>query len=408
MITTNHKWNIRPVPAIHLRAWSTTGSIVLLCLLCFVFEFALLSFRLDQAPDLFADEALYTSAANNIGAGRGLIENTGITFVWHPPLFPLLAAGYLKLSGLVDGDPIAQIYALRYMNAAAGALTAAMLFLIGWRIRGRLCGVIVALLFCLDPYVQRINRRTMLETIAALLLVVGIWFFLDRLNKQRHASRYTLATGVAIALAALVKEFMLFSLLVLIIFAVVYRRDHIRRVLVVCLTAISIYGLYPLWIYIHGDWARYEPMKTRQLFRLFSRLVGHSPATQSPVSTAHISLWETVTATMLPYAFSYLLIVVGSLLALAIIARSLVGRRQVGEEMCFVALWVLVADLMIGTSMIFGQGSDQFFYLVSVPIIVLVGTQLANRWGNIGHVLDRCVAAVARVGGVLLEYDNIY
>ena len=355
----------------------TRRQIALLCALFFLLELAILSFRISQAPDLFADEAFYTSIGNNIAAGRGLVENTGITFVWHPPLFPLIAAGYLKLTGLVDADPIVQIYALRQMNAIAGALTAALLFAIGWRTRGRLCSIAVALLFCLDPYVQRINRRTMLETVAALLLIVGVWFFLRGLNERRHGARYAVATGVAIALAALVKEFMLFGLLVMLIFAALYRRDQIKRVGLASITALLVYGLYPLWIFFIGAWPAYAEMKTRQLFRLFSGLVKHAPAAAAPVNAPRISLWENVTATMLPYAFSYMMIAAGSLLALIIIGRSLIRRRHVREDIALVALWVLIADLLIGTSMVFGQGSDQFFYLVSVPVIILVGAALA-------------------------------
>lgn len=366
----------RPVP-----------SIVLLSVLFVLFECALLSFRLTRAPDLFADEALYTSIGNNIAAGRGLIEDTGITFVWHPPLFPLLAGGYFKLLGFVDSEPIRQIYALRYMNVGAAALTAVLLLLIGWRIRGRLCGAIVALIFCLDPYVQRINRRAMLETVAALLLVAGIWFFFCGLNTRRAGYRYALAAGVTLGLAALTKEFMAFGLLVLFIFVILYRRNQIRNVLIAGLAAVATYAVYPLWIYSSGNWPAYADMKTRQVFRLFSKLVSQAPAAvqaQSSVSKPRISLWENVMATMPPYAFSYTMIVGGSILALVIIGLSLLRQRQQQQEGIYlIAIWVLVADLLVGTSMVFGRGSDQFFYLVILPVIILVGVSMAPLVGQV-------------------------
>src|SRR6266511_4827828 len=100
----------------------------LLCGFFICLTFALLSYRINVAPDLFADEGLYYTVGHNIAMGQGLRELNGEVFVWHPPLYPLIEAAYLKLFGLVGAQPISAIYRLRLINVLAATLTTGLLF----------------------------------------------------------------------------------------------------------------------------------------------------------------------------------------------------------------------------------------------------------------------------------------
>ena len=120
-------------------------------------------YRLEQAPDLFADEGLYYIVGANVARGRGLTDLFGALFFWHPPLYMLVEALFLKLRGLEFGDPLVAVLALRQINVVYSALTAICLYLLGRRLHSERAGLLMAALFIIDPYIQRINRRNMLE-----------------------------------------------------------------------------------------------------------------------------------------------------------------------------------------------------------------------------------------------------
>jgi hypothetical protein len=360
---------------------------------------SLLAFRLQRAPDLFADEGLYASVSANLAAGRGLVENSGRPFIWHPPLFMIAGGGLLWASGAADAGPIGQILALRQLSVLAAAVTVGALFALGWRIGGRACAVAAALLFALDPYIQRINRRAMLEPLAGALGVVALWLALDALGRPRWLPR-ALAAGFVFGLAALTKEIMLLGPAAVVLYAALFRRERLGRAGVVAGAAAAVYGVYPLGIAAAGLWPAYADMKTRQLFRLVSKLAGAPapPPTGTVVTGARVSVWENLLMTAPPYFWSYVLIAVGGLL----IARIAYGvlpwaRWRPGPALLLTAIYAALNYLVVGASFVFGNGSDQFFYYVIVPATLLVGWGLVALWrwagASAGPRLRRALAA---------------
>lgn len=51
-------------------------------------------------PGVSADATKYLSTAENIASGRGFFDHTGRPLLWWPPLYPLVLAGLVKLTGM--------------------------------------------------------------------------------------------------------------------------------------------------------------------------------------------------------------------------------------------------------------------------------------------------------------------
>lgn len=361
-----------------LRAWDglLAAALIMLVAAC------LLAFRLERAPDLFADEGLYASVSNNLADGRGLVENGGKAFIWHPPLYPLVGAGFLRLGGLADAGPVEQILALRAVSVLAAAGIAGLIFALGWRLRGMAGAVAASLLFTFDPYIQRINRRSMLEPLATLFALLGVFLYVCAIERRRWLA-FALAAGVAFGLAGLTKEFLLVGPAAILLFALLFRRDQLARAGVIGAAAAATYAFYPAWVYAAGLWPAYAAMKSAQLTRLASKLLGAPPPRTAGAPTTGVSLWENLLMTAPPYFWSYVLIAVGGLL----IARVAYGclpraRWRPGAGLLVVALWAALNYLVVVVSMVFGRGSDQFFYYMIVPATLLAGWGLAalDEW----------------------------
>lgn len=354
----------------------------ILCLLFFCFDLIIQSYRITFAPDLFADEGAYYVVGRNLAAGLGLTQIDGTIFVWHPPLYMLLQAMVLKLFGLVDADPVVAILHLRLINVTASAFTAALLFLIGYRLKGRRTGVVIALLFCLDPYVQRINRRNMIETVAMLLVVLGVYLYMSQLHAKRYRITAAVLIGFVCGLAILTKEVMAVGLVILLCFALLFQREHLKQACVSAATAFAVYSVYPIWLFMSGSQQPYLDMKVSQLFRFVARLVYQTSTEKSDPATASanaplvtggsISFWQSASINLVPYAFSYITLLVAAGLALLL----LIGRRSQEERL--IATWLIVLYAFIGVGVVAGKISDQFFYYLIVPALVVVGYVIAK------------------------------
>jgi 4-amino-4-deoxy-L-arabinose transferase-like glycosyltransferase len=157
---------------------------------------------MQAGPDLFADEGLYYFVGRSVALGRGLVAfaDQG-TFYWHPPLFMLAEAAWIKLNGLASLDVVTAIYDVRRFNLLCSAGSAAVLLLLGWRLLSWRAGLVMAVLYAADPYIQRINRRAMLETLGMLLVLLALYIL--GAGGQRLSRRRAIAAGVCFGLAGL-------------------------------------------------------------------------------------------------------------------------------------------------------------------------------------------------------------
>lgn len=374
---------------------------VLLGLLAFALGFGLTAWRIDQAPDIFTDEIIYTRLGVRVAGEGALVWDSGEPFLVHPPLYFLAEGLYLYLAGDPStplygaGDIFASVYAARLLNAFFAGLTAALLFFTGQRLRSRWLGLFLVALFVLDPFALRINRRAMLETLAAFLSLLGVFLLLKRQDESAPtALRRALLAGLAFGLGLLAKELTLVSLLSLLPFGAwellrslqVGRRISLSGLLpdlapiasfgVAALT----YSLYPLWVFAGGNWFRFAAEKALAMERLLGlvQITGWN--------RPGISFIDLLLRRLADYGSSYLLLACGGLAALWLLWM---GRNSANGRL--LGAWGLVAYPFFTFVALFGSGNDQFFYFLLVAAIVLIGYALTVpiRWRQPRHVAAR-------------------
>lgn len=396
------------------RYWLAADLLALTLL--FLLAFGAVAWNLDRAPDVFTDEILYTRAGTRLAAEGALVWDSGRPLVVHPPLYFLLEAAYLQLSG----DPAAQLYAVgdifaavahaRYLNAIFAGLTAALLYWLGQRLHSRKLGLLLALLFILDPFGLRTNRRAMLETLAGLLSLAGMATLITSLPPPIDLSallpgrvldiaeelppRRALVGGVLLGAALLTKDLAFTAPLAVALFGLWQwwrrRRESgaVRQVLpyfqtaiIAALTAL----LVPLWAILAGHWERYADVKLLSLQRLLG-LVQLSGWNRPGVSLTDLLLQR-----LADYGSSYILLGMGGL---ALLFLLLVARQDSRARL--LAIWGLVLYPFYGFVALFGSGNDQFFYYLLLPAIVLLGYALtflpqAARQSGLGQHLPPAV-----------------
>jgi 4-amino-4-deoxy-L-arabinose transferase-like glycosyltransferase len=360
--------------------------------------FLIQGYRLSAGPDVFSDEGSYLMVGMNVARGIGFIVDNQ-RFFYHPPAYFLIEAAYIKLTGLTNADPITALFSVRYLNIFFSALTASVLLLCGRKLHSNRAGWIMVALFVLDSYVQRINRRNMLETFTMLCLLLGIYLFFSR--RERLMKWQWLGAGVAFGLAVLSKEPMFIPLFALLGVAVWTRRtqlmDAVRVVIIACL----IYLAYPLGELVTGQGPAYLSFKLGEVDRLVQSVTGAGLATTAQKTASPQNIWGLLGA----YASSYLLIALAGVFTIVLFLR----YRHLIEGRYLLAWSVL----SFGYIFILGRISDQYFYFLIVPSAVIVnGYVLAklfdsaqsHRWLGIVLSLFLCLLLIYNSAVWVIRY----
>ena len=329
-------------------------------------------YRLSVAPDVFSDEGVYLRLGTNVARGLGLLVDRGV-FLWHPPAYFLIEASYIKLTGLTNVDPLAALLYVRLLNIFFSACTAALLMLFGRKLHSYKAGLIAAALFLMDPYVQRINRRNMLETLAMLCVLLGLYIFFT--YRPHLKVRQRLGSGVAFGLAVLTKEPMFLELFVLIAYVMLFRRSQLRDIVWVAAIACVVYLPYPVWAVAMGQGNSYLSYKLYGINRILSSVTGHgSPlpppgAVLAPSANKTFSL-DNLQILLAQYGMSYLLITLAAIFTAVLIFRfrDLAAAR-------YIIAWSM---LSFGFGLALGKISDQYFYYLIVPSTIVAGYALAS------------------------------
>jgi 4-amino-4-deoxy-L-arabinose transferase-like glycosyltransferase len=159
------------------------------------------------------DWHFYHWQANLIAEGRGFIEPFKFLFdhhvspsAGHPPLYPLALAVVSKLGGTGE-------LSHRALGLLLGACTIVLVGLLGRRAGGDRVGLLAAALCAVYPLMIAVDGALMSETLYGPLIALALlaaWGMLDRPGPW-----IALATGAAIALAALTRSEALLLLVVL-------------------------------------------------------------------------------------------------------------------------------------------------------------------------------------------------
>jgi hypothetical protein len=370
----------------------------LICLAIFFVITAATSYRIDLAPDIFTDEIIYSRLAVRVSGENALVWDSGQPFLVHPPLYFSLQGWFTSIFGAsttpiyAAGDIFSVVIQARLWNAYLAGLTGVFLYLLGKRLHGRKMGIVMAVIYAFDPFGLRINRRAMLETLAGLFNLAGILVFLTALerfvppdlNKQYwkkiipQLTRF-IPAGLLLGAALLSKELTFTTLVTLGLFGV---WEYIRAIyvhpgkkqpilwvkslqmlvpeIIVASLAYVSYSIYPLWVWLDGNWPAFSYEKSLG----FKRLIGlvHLSGWNRP----GLSIVDFLVERFQDYGSSYLLLTLGGA---SIVGLVVWGRTRMSGR--FLIVWGAIMYTFYAFIAFAGSGNDQFFYFLLLPAIVL-------------------------------------
>lgn len=329
--------------------------------------FLIIAYRIDKAPDIHLDEVLYYHVAFNL-ATEGQFSWDMRPVLVHPPVYFLTQALFLHLVGLTHQFlPFDGTYTVRLVNAFAGAITIAFLFRLIERLGGLRAALLASAIFMLDPFVVRINRRNMLETMAEMWVVIGLYLFWRQ--RERLTTRNMLLIGTIFGLALLTKELMIFGLAVIPLFTLLTGRwRDFKKAIAICGVALSIWCLYPFWAWSIGQGEKFFHNKTFNL----RRLIGLVQVTGW--NRPDVSFLDALQVHFVQYGTSYTLILVGALLTTLLFFT---WRNERGR---FVLAWSGMMYAFSVYIIVAGTLNEFFFYYLMLPAIATVSLMTIRYW----------------------------
>lgn len=327
--------------------------------------------NLNTTYDIFIDEVFYIVVAEEV-AEDGRVELFNAPFFLHPPANFYLMAGFLELMQ-PDGNMIDRIYVLRYLNVLLAAASSVLIYLIVWRAAGWKSALLAVALFALDPFISFMNSRVMLETGGVFWMLLGFYLLISQLDERttRPLSRRTLVfTGIAFGLAILSKDMLFFITLVPL--GILFLRNWVfarRDVLVVAAVTMMTYAVYPIALVFDGKINLFLTEKLSGLLRLAGviQLTGLNRGVGP-------SFVEKLLERLNQFGSTYLLIGLG-VVGLVILFYHTRHSARLLFAVGLSAYGLMTYSILIGTL------SDQFFYFLAPPA-VLVTTCALSRVGE--------------------------
>lgn len=387
------------------------AGVVGLALLAFASTVALRALFLDRSYDVFVDEITYYRLGANLLDGQG-VSLFGVPFLLHPPAFFILEAAYLHVFEPAGGI-LQQVYATRFLNVILAGVSAVAVLGIGWRAGGRHVGVVAATLFAIEPFVNRMNSRLLLETGLVTWVLLGFLILLTvglpgptmaatsgatasggRTKARIRAADFV--TGLFFGLAVLTKDMAFFVTLLPI--GICWLTGQVlprRRAAGIGIVAIGVYALYPIGVTALGLGSTFVEQKFHGLLR-FAGVVKETGFVRDGQGPTFIAA---VMANLDVFVVTYVLMAIA--VPGVLILLHLGDRRQ-----RMIAIWTGSAYLLLGYSLTLGTLEEQFFYLLVVPALVtmVVASRVAldaRRSARLPGVdrsrLDRPFAALSEV-----------
>jgi hypothetical protein len=333
-------------------------------------------FRVTSAPDIFGDEGLYNLVARHLATGIGLVDDVG-TFVWHPPGYPLLLSLWAQVTGSLNIDFTTAILDSRYLNVIFSGLTAALLVMFGRRLLDLRAGILMGLLFAGDLFVQRINRRSMIETSVMFLMLIALYVFYTQ--REKVSRTRVIGAGLAFGAAILTKEVAAIAIVGLGAYVVLFQRWLIGSFAKVVAIAGAMYAVYVAWG-LTTDPDRFLAFKLGALTRIAGIGRGLVPREARIDTGINPGIVERLGPAVVDFGPTYLLMAVGALALLGLLLRF---RDRPAAQL--VLCWGAVSYIVIGFGTIVGAG-DHFLYYVLIPAIVAIGYVSVAAWPSIEKI----------------------
>jgi O-antigen/teichoic acid export membrane protein len=378
-----------PLQLVSARRRVTSRSELLLVVGCAAVAALATLTNVFSSPDNVYDEVVYTQAARNVAATWHLTWTNPPIFV-HPPIFFLLQAAWLRVTGEVTGPVIDAVHAARVLTGAFEALNVGLLALLTYRLaercrasRRRTLALCVALTAALDPVLLRYSRLAVIEPVALCLslLALNLAWSLRRHRPLTYASAVGLCTGAAL----LTKELTIFLVVSPVLFACLERdRNLLGRTFGALGVGLASWLLFPLWALQLGLTGEFFQVQTRTL----QRLVGLIQATGW--NRPGVSFEAAVLRSASHYVSSYIVLALG----LVAICWLWWGRNTTSAN--FVCAW-LTTSFGLGAFLVtVGTLNEQFFVYV-LPACIVASVFMVDALIVRAQILGRAVGWSARI-----------
>lgn len=320
---------------------------------------------LGTANQITVDEIFYMNLGNSVRHGRIPPTlppgegNVHQVFLLHPPGFFMLEALWEVVAGRPAGL-VAQVIRARELNTVVAAISVVLIFALGRRLAGPGAGLAAGLLFSIDPYVIRENGLVFLETstmmwvLAGMLLIVRV-----AQGSSRRPALEAGSGGLLFGLAVLTKDLVaLETVAVLAVLAALGWVMARRLTLWALVMSVLPYSVYVVACVAQGYGGALVSAKTSGIRRALGITITTGFNRQgSP------SLTGTLTSQASTFAFSYLIVGVGTVCGVSLLRSRRPEHRLLG-------LVTATAVVLIGYSLVFGTIEEQFLYYLSIPAIV--------------------------------------
>jgi 4-amino-4-deoxy-L-arabinose transferase-like glycosyltransferase len=177
------------------RRWRTPACVTALVLLALALRVAWIAYA-GFAPSPYDDTGWYNSLGRELAAGLGYRNLDGTAQLFWPPGYPMVLAAVYKLTG--DSLRVALL-----LNAALGALSAALIYAIGRRAFDGRTALLGALLVALFPGLIFFAGVTMTEVSFTFCLLLALWLLIE--SEAAGAWWLLVPAGLVIGFASLIR-----------------------------------------------------------------------------------------------------------------------------------------------------------------------------------------------------------
>ncbi|MCD4849759.1 oligosaccharide flippase family protein [Arthrobacter sp. AK01] len=365
--------------------------------------FGVRAFGLERGFEMWVDELLYVRLGESLTTGQVPTLPDGPFFL-HPPGFFLLEAGAIKLFG-ISGDIVEVVLQLRWLNAALGAVTVGLGFLLVRRLASTTAAWFTAVVLAFEPFILRNNSHAFLETAAMAFVLAG---FLVLTGPRQAAGKVPgilrlVGAGLLLGYAVLCKDFFVICTVGPVVVAVIWKRTLPWRQAAVVIPAAAVpYATYLAVAASQAHLPDWIDAKTSGLLRAsgLEKSTGFTAEGSPDIVTRLVEQSG-------HFGTSYLLLALCPLAGAMLCFSHRADRRLIG-----------LAGLALGAagaySAAFGTFEEQYGYGVMIAGVlcsVLVVVELRERWvrgRTFLAVASLCFVALTVVLGVrtALTVDN--
>jgi len=177
------------------RRWLTPACVAAIVLLAFALRAAWIAYA-GFGPSPYDDTGWYTSLGRDLAAGVGYRNLDGSAQLFWPPGYPMLLAAVYKATG-------DSLRAALLLNAALGALSAALVYAIGRRAFDGRTALFGALIVALFPSLIFFAGVTMTEVSFTFCLLLALWLLIE--SEAAGAWWLLVPAGLVIGFASLIR-----------------------------------------------------------------------------------------------------------------------------------------------------------------------------------------------------------